>query len=116
VLERGTSGACLRRGNGAPSKVEATGRETAAALPDAAAAKRQGGGEQIQLPDFAPALRTSGKMSLVTTKEAAQILGATPVRVRQLIKWSCESSPSPDQRDRNRRCLRDGAGQAILLA
>ena len=25
-------------------------------------------------------------MSLVTTKEAAQILGVTPVRVRQLIK------------------------------
>ena len=27
-----------------------------------------------------------GEMSLVTTKEAAQILGVTPVRVRQLIK------------------------------
>src|ERR1035441_10321862 len=29
---------------------------------------------------------TFGVMSLVTTKEAAQILGVTPVRVRQLIK------------------------------
>ena len=27
-----------------------------------------------------------GEMSLVTTKEAAQILGVTPARVRQLIK------------------------------
>ena len=29
---------------------------------------------------------TLGKMSLVTSKEAAQILGVTPVRVRQSIK------------------------------
>jgi excisionase family DNA binding protein len=43
-------------------------------------------GKQIQLLDFAVALRTLGEMSLVTTKEAAQILGVTPVRVRQLIK------------------------------
>lgn len=32
------------------------------------------------------ALKTFGGMSLVTTSEAAQILGVTPVRVRQLIK------------------------------
>ena len=32
------------------------------------------------------ALKTFGGMSLVTTREAAQILGVTAVRVRQLIK------------------------------
>jgi excisionase family DNA binding protein len=31
-------------------------------------------------------VRTFLEMTLVTTKEAAQILGVTPVRVRQLIK------------------------------
>ena len=36
--------------------------------------------------DLATGLTTLGEMSLVTTKEAAQILGVTPARVRQLIK------------------------------
>ena len=49
-------------------------------------AKGRGAGEQIQLLDFAPAPRTFAEMNMVTTKEAAQILGVTPVRVRQLIK------------------------------
>jgi len=40
----------------------------------------------MRLPGFAPALRAPGKMSLVTTKEAAQIQGVTPVRVWQLMK------------------------------
>lgn len=30
--------------------------------------------------------KTVGEMGLVTTKEAAHVLGVTPVRVRQLIK------------------------------
>jgi excisionase family DNA binding protein len=38
------------------------------------------------LIDLATGRTTLGEMSLVTTKEAAQILGVTPVRVRQLIK------------------------------
>jgi excisionase family DNA binding protein len=38
------------------------------------------------LIDLATGRTTFGEMSLVTTKEAAQILGVTPVRVRQLIK------------------------------
>lgn len=41
---------------------------------------------RMQLIDLSFALRKWGEMSLVTTKEAAQILGVTPVRVRQLIK------------------------------
>jgi excisionase family DNA binding protein len=75
-------------GPGASSKVEATGSEipVAAALTDAAMAKGRGGGEQIQLLDVAAAFRTFAEMSLLATKEAAQILGVTPVLVRQLIK------------------------------
>jgi excisionase family DNA binding protein len=45
------------------------------------------------LIDLATGRTTLGEMSLVTTKEAAQILGVTPVRVRQLIKemrWAAE--------------------------
>jgi excisionase family DNA binding protein len=38
------------------------------------------------LIDLATGRTTLGEMSLVTTKEAAQILGVTPARVRQLIK------------------------------
>ena len=40
----------------------------------------------IRLIAVAVARTTLGEMSLVTTKEAAQILGVTAVRVRQLIK------------------------------
>jgi excisionase family DNA binding protein len=38
------------------------------------------------LIDLATGRTTLGEMSLVTTKEAAQILGVTAARVRQLIK------------------------------
>ena len=38
------------------------------------------------LIDLASGRTTSREMSLVTTKEAAQILGVTPARVRQFIK------------------------------
>jgi excisionase family DNA binding protein len=38
------------------------------------------------LIDPSAARTTVGEMSLVTTKEAAQILGVSPARVRQLIK------------------------------
>ena len=41
---------------------------------------------QLGLIVRASAVRKGGEMSLVTTKEAAQILGVTAVRVRQLIK------------------------------
>jgi excisionase family DNA binding protein len=40
----------------------------------------------LRLTSVKQRVKTFGEMSLVTTKEAAQILGVTPVRVRQLIK------------------------------
>jgi len=41
---------------------------------------------RLQLIGLVVALKRCAEMSLVTTKGAAQILGVTPVRVRQLIK------------------------------
>ncbi len=54
--------------------------------PAARAGWQCSGLSRIRLLGRSRRVRTVREMSLVTTKEAAQILGVTPVRVRQFIK------------------------------